>query len=87
MYKIRLQKKVLKFLDKHKWEKIIEVFTASLKILQNNPYNNRLDIKLLTWNENKFRLRIWQYRFIYEIFENQLIITFIDWDNRWNIYK
>jgi mRNA interferase RelE/StbE len=87
MYKIRLQKKVLKFLDKHKWEKIIEFFTISLKILQNNPYNNKLDIKSLIWTKNKFRLRIWKYRFIYEIIEDQLIITFTDWDNRGDIYK
>ena len=87
MYNIRLHKKVLKFLEKHRWEKIIEIFAASLKILQNNPYNNRLDIKSLIWIENKFRLRIWKYRFIYEIIENELIIAFTDSDSRWDIYK
>jgi mRNA interferase RelE/StbE len=87
MYKIRLQKKVLKFLEKHKWEKIIETFSIYLKILQNDPFNNRLDIQLLKWNKKQFRLRIWKYRFIYEIIENKLIITFTDWDSRWDVYK
>lgn len=86
MYKIRLQKKVLKFLEKHKWEKVIEIFSTYLKILQNNPYNNRLDIKILKWN-NSYRLRIWKYRFIYQIIEDKLIVTFTDWDSRWDIYK
>jgi mRNA interferase RelE/StbE len=87
MYKIKLEKKVLKFLEKHKWEKIISIFTSYLKILQNNPYNNRLDIKKLSWSKSNFRLRIWKYRFIYEIFENELIILFSDSDSRWDIYK
>jgi len=87
MYKIKLEKKVLKFLSKHKWEKIIQNFTISLKILQYDPYNNRLDIKSIVWNKNNYRLRIWKYRFLYEIFKDKLIITFTDWDNRWDIYK
>ncbi len=87
MYNIKLQKKVLKFLEKHKWEKIIEIFTTYLKILQNNPYNNRLDIQLLKWNKKQYRLRIWKYRFIYEIIDNELVIIFIDSDSRWDIYK
>ncbi len=87
MYNIKLQKKILKFLKKHKWEKIILIFTEYLKILQKNPYFNRLDIQLLKWTKNKYRLRIWKYRFIYEINENELIIIFIDWNSRWDIYK
>ncbi len=87
MYKIRLQKKVLKFLEKHKWETIIKTFTIYIKILQDNPYNNRLDIKLLKGDKKQYRLRIWKYRFIYEIIEDKLIISFTDWDNRWDIYK
>jgi len=87
MYKIKLEKKVLKFLSKHKWEKIIETFIFSLKILKYDPYNNRLDIKSIIWSKNNYRLRIWKYRFLYEIYKDKLIITFTAWDSRWDIYK
>ena len=86
MYNIKLEKKVLKFLNKHKWEKIIDIFTTYLRILQKDPYNNRLDIQLLKWNKKQYRLRISKYRFIYEIIDKELIITFTDWDSRWGIY-
>jgi len=41
----------------------------------------------MKWYTESYRLRIWKYRFIYEIIEDKLIITFTDWDNRWDIYK
>lgn len=87
MYKIIVEKKVLKFLDKHKWEKIITLFYSALKILQKNPYHKILDIKILSWTQNKYRLRISKYRFIYEIIDGKLIIRFIDANSRWSIYK
>ncbi len=87
MYKIFFRKKVHKFLKKHSWEKIIFNLEKAIDVLKVNPYINHLDIKLLTWEKDKFRLRLWKYRFIYEIFKDKLIITFTDWDNRWWIYK
>lgn len=87
MYKVVFNKRVFKFLEKHKWEKIIFELEKSVNILKQNPYKNILDIKKLKWTENNYRLKIWKYRFIYEIFDNMLIISFIDSDSRWNIYK
>lgn len=87
MYNIKLEKKILKFLDKHKWENIINIFIKALSILKINPYKNNLDVKLLKWKNNYYRLRIWKYRFIYEIIENKLVIIFTNWDTRWDIYK
>ena len=86
MYKINITKKVFKFLSKHKGEKLITSFENSLIILKNNPYRNTLDIKSLKWYEKNYRLRIWKYRFIYEIIEDKLIISFAYADTRWNIY-
>jgi len=86
MYKINITKNVYKFLKKHKWEKLITSFEKSLIILKNNPYRNTLDIKNLKWYNEKYRLRIWKYRFIYEIINNELIISFVDADSRWDIY-
>lgn len=58
-----------------------------LKILKNNPYpNSLLDIKKLS-NSTFYRLRINDYRFIYEIIDDELVILMIDGDNRGDIYK
>lgn len=87
MYKIILEKSVQKFLQKHKWEDVIEKFTKSITILSLDPYENNLDIKVLIWLPNSYRLRIWNFRFLYEIIDEDLIISFFDGWNRWNIYK
>lgn len=87
MYKVILEKSVQNFLLKHKWEKLIYNFEKSIRILSIDPYNNNLDIKILEWLANSYRLRIWDYRFIYEIIENNLIISFFDSWKRWDIYK
>jgi mRNA interferase RelE/StbE len=87
MYKIILEKSVQKFLEKHKWEDLIKSFSYSLEILSLEPYENNLDIKILIWLPNSYRLRIWKYRFIYEIIEEKIIINFYDALTRWDIYK
>ncbi len=87
MYRIKLEKNVMKFLEKHKWEKIIDIFWEKLNIISKNPYHNSLDIKALQWLKNQYRLRIGKYRFLYEVSDNNEIIFFFDANNRWNIYK
>jgi len=87
MYKIILEEKVQKFLIKHKWEKLIYDFENSIRILSLDPYKNNLDIKILVWLPNTYRLRIWKYRFVYEIIDDTLIIVFINAWSRWDIYK
>ncbi|MDD2870841.1 MAG: type II toxin-antitoxin system RelE/ParE family toxin [Candidatus Gracilibacteria bacterium] len=87
MYNIKLEKKILKFLDKHKGENIINIFIKALSILKINPYKNNLDVKLLKGKNNYYRLRIGKYRFIYEIIENKLVIIFTNGDTRGDIYK
>ena len=47
MYKVVFNKRVFKFLEKHKWEKIIFKLEKSVNILKQNPYKNILDIKKL----------------------------------------
>lgn len=87
MYKIFFEKIVLKFLEKHKWEKIISQLEKSMEKLKLNPLDKELDIKILKWFEWKYRLRIWDYRFVYEINESEIIIIFIHAWSRWDIYK
>jgi mRNA interferase RelE/StbE len=85
MYKVELNKSVRKFLKSHPdiWKK----FFYALKKITVNPFNNLLDIKKLIWSKNHYRLRIWKYRFLYEVRENEIIVYFYKADSRWNIYK
>ncbi len=87
MYKIILEKPVTKFLEKHKWEALIEQFEKSLVFLSDDPYENGLDIKIITWLPNSYRLRIWKYRFLYEIIEDTISISFFKAGSRWVVYK
>lgn len=87
MYKIIIEKKVANFLEKHIWENIIISFKERLEILRVDPYSKKLDIKSLIWEKNKYRLRIWKYRFLYKV-DNEIITISIYWaDSRWSIYK
>lgn len=85
MYEIKTWKIVDKFLEKHL--DIAKKFILSLEIIKESPFVNKLDIKPIKWMKNHFRLRIWKYRFLYEISKNQILIYFYDADTRWDIYK
>ena len=37
--------------------------------------------------EKLYRLRVGEFRFVYKIIENQILINIIDADNRGDIYK
>lgn len=87
MYKILFERRVQKFLEKQKGQKIISQLETSLHILATSPYENNLDISILAGTQNCYRLRIGKYRFLYEIIEEKIIITFYDAGSRGDIYK
>ncbi len=86
MYKIILHKRVIKFISSRNPEdkkRIKEKF----ELLQINPYplNNLLDLKKMK-ESNGFRLRIGNYRFIFNVEEDELVIYMEKGDNRGDIY-
>jgi len=85
-YSLIFQKKVLKFIQKRN-PKEKENIDNKLRLLKENPFatNKQLDIKKLT-NSEFYRLRINNYRFIYEIINDELVILMLDSDNRGDIY-
>ncbi len=87
MYQVILEKSVQKFLEKHRGEDLIQKFEKALTILALDPYENNLDIKVLVWLPYSYRLRIGNYRFLYEIIDETLIISFFDAGKRGSIYK
>ena len=87
MYRVIFEKPVVKFLEKHKWEIILDQFEKALIFLINDPYDNDLDIRVITWLPNSYWLRIWKYRFLYEIIEDTISISFFKAGSRWEVYK
>lgn len=87
MYRVVLKKEVKKFLNKH--QELIPKFVDSVNKLAHNPFDKSLDIKPLTWRKNlsEWRLRIWKYRFVYEVLKEEVIILFFDAWSRGKIYK
>lgn len=82
-YKVKLNKKVNKFLNSHQ---IIAIsFFLKVKDLSEWKLEN-LDIQKLKWKDNCYRLRIWKYRFLYKIIKDEIFIFFYDANSRWDIY-
>ncbi|MDI6655311.1 MAG: type II toxin-antitoxin system RelE/ParE family toxin [Candidatus Hydrothermarchaeota archaeon] len=64
-FKVLIEKKALRFLNNLEAEHRERVKAAMLKL--NDPFLNRLDIKKLKGHKNKFRLRVGDYRILFEI--------------------
>ena len=87
MYKIDYHKRVIKFLEKQDLEFKNQVFDTFDKISL-DLHTSEFDVKpFKTSANNKYRLRIEKYRFIYEIFNSQLLIKVVDGGSRGDIYK
>lgn len=87
MYRIEFSKNAIKFFSKYKWQKIILQIEKDLNLLMINPFYKWLDIKKMKWKTNIYRLRIWDFRLIYEVINDKLIIFCINIWVRWDIYK
>ena len=80
IYKIKIRPKALKFIEKQDKNQKLRIYKA----IYNLPNG---DIKKLVGCKNEYRLRIGNYRIIYEIFQNELIILITKTDNRGQVYK
>ncbi len=87
MYNVIIEKPVAKFLEKHKWEKLITQFEYALTILSQDPYENNLDIRIVQWLPDSYALRIGKYRFLYEVIEDTISISFFKAESRGSVYK
>ena len=85
-YKIELKKsaaKEFKKLPKDIYEKALEAF----KFLSQNPFSEILKIKKMKGVDFLYRIRIGDYRMIYEVSTTKLIIIIIKISNRKDVYK
>ncbi len=74
--------KFLEKLDDKNYERIKE----KIKLLAVDPYARNLDTKKLKKELKQYRLRVGDYRVIYEIENNQLLILILDVGHRKDIY-
>ncbi len=82
-YEIKIRKKAQKALSKipSPFQKNI---IKSIQTLSENPFTNQA--KKLTGREG-WRIRIGNYRVIYEVFDNELIVLVLNIGHRKNVYE
>lgn len=86
-YRLLIHKSVSKFLEKCPSKQRQDI-KEKLELLKQNPINHpQLDIKIMQGYKDLYRLRVGQYRLIYQIKENELIIFLFKAGNRGDIYK
>ena len=79
-YKIKIRPKALKFIEKQDRVQRMRIYKA----IYNLPNG---DIKKLASCRDEDRLRVGDYRIIYQLNQNQLVILVTRADNRGQIYK
>jgi mRNA interferase RelE/StbE len=84
MYNIEFTKQAIKDLRKIPRNNVSKVI-EKIKILSVNPRDSKLDIKQLKGVDG-YRLRVGDYRVIYEIEDAKLIIKVIKVQSRGNVY-
>ena len=87
MYKLEVSSKVTKFIAKRTHKEQLAIIGA-FELLQQDPFNNSLDIKpFKSTRANEYRLRIQGYRFIFRVVESEVIIYVLKGGNRGDVYK
>lgn len=80
IYKIKIRPKALKFIEKQDKIQRLRIYKA----IYNLPNG---DVKKMVGCKNEYRLRVGDYRIIYELNQNELIILVTKADNRGQAYK
>ena len=80
-YEIQFDRKALKFIQKQDHAQRVRIFSA----IQRLPFEG--DRKPLQGNPGLYRLRVGEYRIIYSVDGDKLIVYVIDAGNRGDIYK
>lgn len=79
-YKITIRPKALKFIEKQDKIQRLRIYKA----IYNLPNG---DVKKMVGCKSQYRLRVGEYRIIYELNQNELIILVTKADNRGQAYK
>lgn len=75
MWKLKISPNVRKFIKKTRNAMFLKKLTESFdKLIENPFYHPELDIKKLRGSQNDYRLRVNNYRFLYTIFKEEILI-------------
>lgn len=85
MYNIEFTKQAMKDLHRIPKNYVVLIFKR-VKQLSANPHNMELDVKKLKGVLNVYRLRVGDYRVIYEIEDKKLLINVVKVQSRGNVY-
>lgn len=80
-YRIEFDKRAVKFISKQPKPQRERIFKAICKLPDNG------DIKTMQGYQNTFRLRVGDYRILYTVDNDILLICVIEVGNRGDIYK
>ncbi len=83
MYKVRIEKAVLKTLEKIDDPFYSKIKNAILKLAENPRPDGYKKLK----GRDGFRIRVADYRIIYDILDDVLLVTVIDLGNRKDVYR
>ena len=67
--------------------KIRERVTEALRLLAQNPYSELIKAKKMKGADDLFRIRLGDYRVIYEIRNERLIVVVVKIGNRREVYR
>ncbi|MFG6494641.1 type II toxin-antitoxin system RelE/ParE family toxin [Fictibacillus sp. UD] len=87
MYDLHYSKQAVKYIKKQDQPTKKRIEKALLTLAENPYQRGNLDICSLEGVDSAFRLRIGDFRILYEIIDNQLIIFIIAAGCRGDIYK
>lgn len=85
MYQIRFSKKAIKRLNNLSQD-LVRRIQQKLTDLAKNPYASNSNVKKLV-NREGYRLRVGDWRIIYEIDNDKIVILVLEIDTRGDIYK
>lgn len=86
VYRIEFVKSAIKEFDRLPAKVQINTREA-LTLLSQNPYSELLKVKKLKGADNLYRIRLGDYRIVYEIRNQQLIILVIKIGHRSEVYR
>lgn len=85
-YRVELKKSAKKEFDKLPTKAKARILEA-LRFLGVNPFSELLDIKKLRTPVPLYRLRVGDYRIVYEVLQNQVTVTVIKIGHRREVYR
>ncbi|MBS4205744.1 type II toxin-antitoxin system RelE family toxin [Lederbergia citrea] len=86
IYNIELSKRAEKYLRNLDKKTRTRIYNH-IKILSENPRHPELDIKKIQGHENLYRQRLGDYRVLYSIMDEILLIIIVKIGSRGDVYK